>query len=105
MYISDDNGATWSDSGSSFFTGQKALSIVVGEGILVGLVSIGISSLYYTTSNLNSFTQISVTPPRIYGLAYGNKRYMAVGTGDGILITNAKNILSYTLQPVAVQPP
>jgi len=105
IYVSNNNGATWSDSGSSFFTGQKVLSIVVGEGILVGLVSNGISSLYYTSSNLNSFQQISVTPSRIYGLAYGNKRYMAVGNGDGILMNNAKNLLSYTLQPVAVQPP
>jgi hypothetical protein len=105
MYISVDNGLNWSDSGSSFFTGQKVLSIVVGEGILVGLVSNGISSLYYTSSNLNSFQSISVTPSRIYGLAYGNKRYMAVGNGDGILMNNAKNLLSYTLQPVVVQPP
>jgi hypothetical protein len=105
MYISVDNGLNWSDSGSSFFTSQKVLSIVVGEGILVGLVSNGITSLYYTSSNLNSFQSISVTPLRIYGLAYGNKRYMAVGTGDGILMNNAKNLLSYTLQPVAVQPP
>lgn len=105
IYVSDNNGATWSDSGSSFFTGQKLLSIVVGEGIILG-GSFGIGSkLYYTTSNLNSFTEITVSIPKIYGLAYGNKRYMAVGNGDGILLNNAKNILSYTLQPIAVQPP
>jgi hypothetical protein len=105
MYISENNGATWSDSGSSFFTGQKVLSIVVGEGIILG-GSFGLGSvLYYTSSNLNSFESISVSISKTNGLAYGNKRYMAVGNGDGILMNNARSILSYTLQPVAVQPP
>jgi hypothetical protein len=94
LYYSDDNTQTWTSVSSvpdfSDLTAGDTLIGVTGDG------------LYYSYDNGISWTQVSGSPIQGNAIAYANGTYVAVG--NYICSATDTNILSFTLQPAAIQP-
>ena len=103
LYYSTDN---WY-SNTLITTTPSFISITLGDSF----VGVDAGGTIYNSSDFGvTWTTTNNFPNAGYGIAYGNGVYVACGDTDNtadsrsVYITNATNLLSYTLEPATIQP-